>query len=116
MDRGTVAVWLVACQFRAAPGSTRIAGAGHPGQPPAQDSDKSTNLKLTSVATDVTGVSGRAILAELIQGQATPEQMANLAKSRLCVKRVEPKNPGRACQAQSSLRLDGVVVPDRQIG
>ena len=50
---------------------------------------ESANLKLTSVATDVTGVSGRAILAELIQGQATPEQMAELAKGRLRTKRPE---------------------------
>jgi transposase len=47
----------------------------------------SANIKLTSVATDVMGVSGRAILAELIQGQATPEQMADLAKGRLRAKR-----------------------------
>lgn len=48
---------------------------------------ESANIKLTSVATDVMGVSGRAILAELIQGQATPEQMADLAKGRLRAKR-----------------------------
>jgi len=48
---------------------------------------ESANIKLTSVATDAMGVSGRAILAELIQGQATPEQMADLAKGRLRTKR-----------------------------
>jgi len=48
---------------------------------------ESANIKLTSVATDVMGVSGRAILAELIEGQATPEQMADLAKGRLRAKR-----------------------------
>jgi transposase len=48
---------------------------------------ESANIKLTSVAIDVTGVSGRAILAELIQRQATPEQMAELAKGRLRAKR-----------------------------
>lgn len=45
------------------------------------------NIKLASVATDVMGVSGRAILAALIEGQATPEQMAELAKGRLRAKR-----------------------------
>jgi transposase len=48
---------------------------------------ESANIKLTSVATDVTGVSSRAILAELIQGQASPEAMADLAKGRLRSKR-----------------------------
>jgi transposase len=50
---------------------------------------ESANIKLTSVATDVTGVSGRAILAELIQGQASAEAMADLAKGRLRAKRDE---------------------------
>ena len=48
---------------------------------------ESANIKLASVATDVMGVSGRAILAELLEGQATPEQMADLAKGRLRIKR-----------------------------
>jgi transposase len=50
---------------------------------------ESANIKLTSVATDVMGVSGRAILAELIQGQARPEVMADLAKGRLRAKRAD---------------------------
>lgn len=48
---------------------------------------ESANIKLTSVATDVMGVSSRAILAELIEGQTSPEQMADLAKGRLRTKR-----------------------------
>jgi hypothetical protein len=48
---------------------------------------ESANIKLASVATDVMGVSGRAMLAALIQGQATPEQMAELAKGRMRDKR-----------------------------
>lgn len=48
---------------------------------------ESANIKLTSVATDVMGVSGRAMLAELIQGQASPEAMADLAKGSLRSKR-----------------------------
>jgi transposase len=48
---------------------------------------ESANLKLTSVATDVMGASGRAILAEVLQGTASPAIMADLAKGRLRAKR-----------------------------
>jgi transposase len=48
---------------------------------------ESANLKLASVASDVMGVSGRAMLAAILEGQATPEEMANLAKGRLREKR-----------------------------
>lgn len=41
------------------------------------------NIKLASVATDVTGKSGRAILNTLIAGNATVDEMADLAKGRL---------------------------------
>jgi len=41
------------------------------------------NIKLGCVATDVMGVSGRAILEALLTGDQTPEQMAELAKGRL---------------------------------
>lgn len=44
---------------------------------------ESANIKLSSVASDVMGVSGRAMLAALIAGNATPEEMAELAKGRL---------------------------------
>ena len=44
------------------------------------------NLKLGSVASDVGGVSGRAILAALLAGQADPAQLADLAKGRLRAK------------------------------
>jgi transposase len=37
------------------------------------------NIKLASMATDIMGVSGRAILAALIAGRAAPETMAELA-------------------------------------
>jgi transposase len=47
------------------------------------------NIKLTSVATDVTGVSARAMLAELIKGQADPTLMAELARGRMRGKREE---------------------------
>ncbi len=48
---------------------------------------ESANIKLASVATDVMGVSGRAMLEAIIQGQADPEQMAALAKGRMREKR-----------------------------
>ena len=44
------------------------------------------NIKLASVATDIMGVSGRAILATLIQGRADPATMAELAKGRMRAK------------------------------
>src|SRR5512145_685 len=50
---------------------------------------ESANIKLASVATDVMGVSGRAMLTALIVGQASPEQMAELAKGRMRDKRGE---------------------------
>ncbi len=40
-------------------------------------------IKLSSVASDITGVSGRAMLAALIAGQRDPAQLADLAKRRL---------------------------------
>lgn len=45
------------------------------------------NLKLASVASDVMGVSGRAILEQLIEGQSDPVVLADLAKGRLREKR-----------------------------
>jgi len=41
------------------------------------------NIKLASVATDVTGVSGRAILEALLAGQTDPQVLAELAQGRL---------------------------------
>jgi transposase len=48
---------------------------------------ESANIKLASVASDVLGVSGRAMLAALIAGQASPVEMAELAHGRLREKR-----------------------------
>lgn len=41
------------------------------------------NIKLSSVVTDVFGVSGRAMLKALVLGTTTPAEMAQLAKGRL---------------------------------
>lgn len=48
---------------------------------------ESANIKLASVASDVMGVSGRAMLEAIIRDQASPEEMASLAKGRLREKR-----------------------------
>jgi len=47
------------------------------------------NIKLSSVARDVVGVSGRAMLEALIAGEADAQALAGLAKGRLRSKRVE---------------------------
>lgn len=47
------------------------------------------NLKLTSVVTDVTGVSARAMLEALIAGETDVERLADLARGRLRSKRAE---------------------------
>jgi len=47
------------------------------------------NIKLASVATDVMGLSGRAMLTAMIEGNLNAEQMAELAKGRLRDKRDE---------------------------
>jgi transposase len=44
---------------------------------------ESTNIKLSSVVTDVMGVSARAMLTELAAGATDPQAMAELAKGRL---------------------------------
>jgi transposase len=46
-------------------------------------------IKLASVASEVTGVSGRAILAALLAGTADAAAMADLAKGKLRAKRAE---------------------------
>jgi transposase len=46
------------------------------------------NVKLASVATDITGKSGRRVLDALVEGKLTPEQMAELVH-----KRMEAKKP-----------------------
>jgi transposase len=45
------------------------------------------NIKLASVASDIMGVSGRAILAALLAGHSDPQALAELAKGRLRSKR-----------------------------
>jgi len=47
------------------------------------------NLKLSCVATDITGVSARAMLEAIVQGQSDPQLLAALAKGRLRHKHAE---------------------------
>ncbi len=61
---------------------------------------ESANIKLASVATDILGVSGRAMLEALMDGQASPVQMAELAQGRL-----------REKHAQLVKALEGHVQP-----
>jgi len=44
---------------------------------------ETANIKLSSVATDVLGVSGRAMLEAIVSGESDPEAMAQLAKGRM---------------------------------
>lgn len=44
------------------------------------------NIKLASVASEVLGVSGRAMIAALIGGESEPDRLADLARRRLRVK------------------------------
>jgi transposase len=50
---------------------------------------ESANIKLSGVASDVFGVSGRAMLQALIEGEQTPAEMAELARGRMRRKRGE---------------------------
>lgn len=59
---------------------------------------ETANIKLASVASDVFGVSGMAMLRAIVAGEATPEQMAQLAKKSL-----------RKKIAELELALDGKV-------
>lgn len=47
---------------------------------------EAANIKLAGVATDVLGVSGRAIIARMIQGQDDPQVLATEARGRLKAK------------------------------
>ena len=50
---------------------------------------ESANIKLSSVATDVLGVSGRAMIARLIRGETDPDRLAQEARGSLR-KKAEP--------------------------
>lgn len=48
-----------------------------------------SNIKLSAVVSDITGVSARAMLEAIVQGQLQPEAMASLARGRLRHKQEE---------------------------
>jgi transposase len=77
---------------------------------------ESANIKLASVASDVLGVSGRAILQALIAGTQDTAQMAQLAKGRLREKRelLEKALCGLVRAGAPSFHPFGVALPDRQ--
>src|SRR5467141_367484 len=63
---------------------------------------ETASIKLSSVATDVFGVSGRLMLRALIEGKATPQEMAELAKRKLRNKIPELTGPGGKSRRASS--------------
>ena len=58
---------------------------------------ESANIKLASVAADVFGLSGQLMLRALIEGKASPREMAELAKGRMRAKipELEPALEGK---------------------
>jgi transposase len=62
------------------------------------------NSKLAAVASDIMGVSGRAILAALLVGHADPQALAELAKGRL-----------RSTREQLAKALEGRVKPHHRL-
>ena len=68
-------------RYRAALGEERAAHVNR-----LQKTLESANVKLASVASDVTGVSARAMLAELVGDAADPAALADLAVGRLRAK------------------------------
>jgi len=62
------------------------------------------NIKLAAVASDIMGVSGRAILAALLMGHADPRALAELAKGRL-----------RSKRDQLTKALEGRVKPHHRV-
>ncbi|HZY87945.1 MAG TPA: IS110 family transposase [Gemmataceae bacterium] len=79
------------------------------------------NVKLASVASDVLGMSGRAMLRALIRGESDPEQLAELARGRLRAKipALRPALQGRVTEHHRfllELLLDQVGQLEELIG
>ena len=64
-----------------------------------QKTPEDAGIKLDSVAADVLGVSGRAMLAALIAGERDPQVLAELARGRL---RAKPPQLRHALRAGSA--------------
>jgi len=76
---------------------------------------ETANIKLASVATDVFGTSGRLMLRALIEGKATAQEMAELAKSKLRSK-IPPIGitPRRKARRSSSLSVEVAIGSTRE--
>jgi len=70
-----------------------------------------TGIKLDCVATDILGVSGRAMLDALLAGERDPEKLAALAKGRLRVKSPALIEAFEGCRfgAQNTLLIGGIL-------
>jgi transposase len=74
-------------------------------------------MKLASVASDILGVSGRAMLAALVQGTTDPAVLADLARGRLATRSRGLSGTARGtCRAarRGSLPESGGVASSRQ--
>jgi transposase len=81
---------------------------------------ESTNIKLSSVVTDVMGVSAKAMLTELVAGATDPQALAELAKGRLRnkIKELEAALTGTVSQNQRFIlaqQLSHIDFLDEQI-
>jgi transposase len=81
---------------------------------------ESANIKLASVATDVFGVSGRRMLRALIEGKASPREMAELAQRSLRKKidQLEPALEGKLEEHHRfllKLQLDRVEAIEKDL-
>ena len=79
------------------------------------------NVKLGSVATDILGVSGRAMIRALIDGQDDPAQLAELARGRLREKRPQLRQALRGHLSDHhrfmlGQLMDHLTYLDQQIG
>ena len=75
---------------------------------------ESANIKLARVATDVLGVSGRAMLEALMMGQASPAERAELAQGPPARDtRVVDERLGGAGASRITVCPDRTVGPDR---
>jgi hypothetical protein len=78
------------------------------------------NIKLAGVATDLMGVSGRAMLAALLEGTADAAAMAELAQGKLRRKRAELERAlsgrmGEHHRVLVAMHLEQIDLLDRQI-
>src|SRR5207237_10092857 len=81
---------------------------------------ETANIKLASVATDVFGVSGWLMLEALVEGRATPQEMAEMAKGKLRKKisQMEPALEGKLEEHHRfllRLQLDGLLAVEKDL-